>query len=66
MLSTEPEKTKKVVLSDRPLIVEQFHTFEDSLLTSMIHNIGMTASVFYKTPESFLPKISIEAPKRSE
>ena len=65
MLSTEPEKAKKVVLSDRPLIIEKFHTFEDHLLNTMIDNIGSVASVFYKDPESFIPKISIEATKRS-
>lgn len=61
MLSTEPEKAKKVVLSDRPLIVEKFHTFEDNLLNTMVKNIGTIASVFYKDPETFIPKMVIKS-----
>jgi hypothetical protein len=64
MLSTDPEKTKKVVLADRPIIVEESHTFEETLLNNMIENISMVASVFHKTPEQFLPKAVLESARR--
>jgi AP-1 complex subunit beta-1 len=64
MLSTDPEKTKRVVLADRPIIIEETHNFEENLLNSLIDNISMVASVFHKPPEAFLPKSVLESAKR--
>ena len=64
LLSTDTEKTKKVVLSEKPIIHEEVIGFEENLMNSLLNNISMVASVLQKPPESFLPKLVLEGARR--
>ncbi len=56
MLSSEPEKTKAVVLSDKPILRDDSFGFETSFLDEMVENIGMISSLVQKTPGELFTK----------
>jgi vesicle coat complex subunit len=64
LLSTDTEKAKRVVLSEKPIIQEEVVGFEENLMTVLINNISTVASVFHKRPETFLPKLVLEGARR--
>jgi len=64
LLSTDTEKAKRVVLSEKPIIQEEVVGFEENLMNVMINNISTVASVLHKKPESFLPKLVLEGARR--
>lgn len=52
MLSTSPEKTKFVVLSEKPNIADDsYNQYNDDLIASLIDSISSLSSVYHKTPE---------------
>ena len=61
MLSSEPEKTKTVVLSDKPVLRDEGCGFDTGFLDEMVENIGMISSLVQKTPgELFRKEIAID------
>lgn len=60
LLSSDPEKTKKIVLSDRPVLAEDIVSFEPTLLENLVDNMSNVSSVFYKPPETIIPKIVVD------
>ena len=63
-MSTDTEKAKRVVLSEKPIIQEEVVGFEENLMNVMINNISTVASVLHKRPETFLPKLVLEGARR--
>eukprot|EP00357_Protocruzia_adherens_P001477 CAMPEP_0115019144 /NCGR_PEP_ID=MMETSP0216-20121206/29252_1 /TAXON_ID=223996 /ORGANISM="Protocruzia adherens, Strain Boccale" /LENGTH=911 /DNA_ID=CAMNT_0002390525 /DNA_START=118 /DNA_END=2853 /DNA_ORIENTATION=- len=57
LLSTEPDLTKQVVLSEKPTIHDDSYTLDSILLDKLIENIGTLSSVYHKAPETFVSKI---------
>jgi len=67
LLFTDPEAAKSVVLGEKPLISDSTTKLEDSLLEELISNISTLASVYHKTPESFVSKMKdIQKPKKEK
>ena len=58
MLSSEPEKTKIVVLSDKPILRDDTFSFETSFLDEMIENLALVSSLVQKTPSELFKKES--------
>jgi AP-1 complex subunit beta-1 len=57
LLSADPAAAKAVVLGEKPLISDTSNKLDDALLRNLISNIGSLASVYHKTPESFVAKL---------
>ena len=55
MLSSEPEKTKRVVLSEKPDIKYAETNYEDNFVEGMIKNLGLVSTVFHLPGESICP-----------
>ena len=51
MLSTEPEKTRKIVLSEKPAMKEEVFKYDDKFLNTMISNLAKVSSTFHKVPQ---------------
>ena len=52
MLSTSPQKTKFVVLGEKPHIADDsYNTYDEVLVDSLIEQISSLSSVYHKTPE---------------
>lgn len=45
MLSSDPEKTKQAVLSDKPVIIMEIPSFDTNFLDTMISNLALVSSV---------------------
>ena len=58
------ELAKKVVLNDKPPISEDSGIVEPELLEKLIQNMSFVASIYYKAPESFVPKIRAKINER--
>ena len=56
MLSSEPEKTKVVVLSDKPILRDDTFSFESGFLDEMIENLALISSLVQKTPSELFKK----------
>jgi len=56
MLSSEPEKTKIVVLSDKPILRDDTFSFESGFLDEMIENLALISSLVQKTPSELFKK----------
>jgi len=57
MLSDNPEEAKKIILCEKPTISEDQGHIEPALLDTLIDNISMLSSVYYKPPDTFVRKI---------
>lgn len=57
MLSEDPEEAKNIILCEKPAISEDSGHLEPQLLDTLIDNISMMSSIYYKTPETFVKKI---------
>ncbi len=71
MLSTSPENTKFVVLSEKPNIADDsYNQYDESLISSLIDQISTLSSVYHKTPEELAimqRRVPIpQAPKKEE
>ena len=52
MLSTSPQKTKFVVLSEKPQISEDsYNLYDDVFVEKLLDQISTLSSVYHKTPE---------------
>lgn len=51
-------------MAERPPISEDAGNVEPELLESLLENVGTLASVYYKKPEHFVPKIKQKANER--
>lgn len=51
MLSTEPEKTRRIVLSEKPAMKEDVFRYDSKFLNVMICNLAKVSSTFHKNPE---------------
>ena len=52
MLSTSPQKTKYVVLGEKPHISEDsYNQYDDDLVNTLLQQISTLSSVYHKTPE---------------
>jgi hypothetical protein len=49
MLSTDPEKTKELILATKPAIKENFEQIDPNFLSEMINLLGFFTSVIHKT-----------------
>ncbi|KAF2436059.1 putative AP-1 adaptor complex subunit beta [Tothia fuscella] len=54
LLSSDPEITKNVVLSDKPPITSTIQSLPPALLDTLINELSTLASVYHKPPETFL------------
>ncbi len=57
MLSENPEEAKNIILCEKPVITEDSGHFEPQLLDTLVDNISMMSSIYYKPPETFVKKI---------
>lgn len=57
MLSENPEEAKNIILCEKPTISEDAGHLEAGLLDTLIDNISMLSSVYYKPPEAFAKRI---------
>ena len=55
---------KSIVFAERPPISEDVGNLDTELLDSLLENLGTLASVYYKKPEHFVPKIKQKANER--
>jgi len=46
MLSTDPQKTRNIVLCPKPAIEERTEVYEDAFLQNMIDTLGCVSSVY--------------------
>ncbi len=51
MLSTEPEKTRNLVLSEKPAMREEVFRYDSKFLNVMISNLAKVSSTFHKMPQ---------------
>lgn len=51
MLSTEPEKTRKIVFSEKPALREEIFKYDAQFLNKMINNLAKVSSTFHKAPQ---------------
>ena len=51
MLSTEPEKTRKIVLSDKPQMKEDVFKYDEKFLAAMLTNLAKVSTTFHKFPQ---------------
>jgi len=65
LLSTDPEAAKAVVLGQQPLISGAASGLDENTLQELIGNLSTLASVYHKTPESFVKKIAKRAARES-
>ena len=54
LLSSDPQVTKGVVLSERPPIVTTIQSLPPALLDELLLELSTLASVYHKPPEAFL------------
>lgn len=54
LLSSDPEITKNVVLSEKPPITTTIQSLPPALLETLIGELSTLASVYHKPPETFL------------
>lgn len=55
LLSADPEKTKEVVLSEKPNIAEDsYNTYSGEFVDKLIDQISSLSSIFHKTPEELI------------
>ena len=54
LLSSDPQITKSVVLSEKPPITSTIQSLPAGLLETLINELSTLASVYHKPPESFL------------
>jgi len=68
MLSADPEKTKQVVLSEKPHISEDsYNTYDDDFVERLIEQISTLSSVYHKTPEAMQAAIKkLQSAKKEE
>ncbi|GBG29232.1 AP-1 complex subunit beta [Hondaea fermentalgiana] len=59
LLSTDPEAAKRVVLSDKPVIVDDSSQLEPALLDLLVENIATLASIYHKPPSAFVKRTRI-------
>ena len=57
LLSTDPEAAKRVVLAERPIIMDDTNTLEGSLLDELLQNMSTLASVYHKPASTFVQTI---------
>jgi hypothetical protein len=50
MLSTEPEKTRKLVLSEKPAMKEEVFKYDSKFLSTMLTHLAKVSSTFHKLP----------------
>ena len=51
MLSQDPEAAKQIILCEKPPIKEDEGNLNSKLRDTLINNLSMLSSVYYKTPE---------------
>ena len=56
LLSTDPEKTKQVVLGDKPQIRFESTLLEMELLEKLVPQISLVSSVYHRLPHTFLTR----------
>ncbi|OII76433.1 AP-2 complex beta subunit protein [Cryptosporidium andersoni] len=54
LLSSNPENTRRVILSHKPTITTQSFDLEPYLLKELLGQIGLTSSVYHKIPSLFV------------
>ena len=64
LLAGDLDYARSIVLAERPQISEDSGNVETELLDSLLENTGTLASVYYKKPEHFVPKIKQKANER--
>lgn len=57
MLAENPEEAKNIILCEKPAISQDAGHLEPQLLDTLVGNISMMSSIYYKTPETFVKKI---------
>jgi len=54
LLSADPEKTKEVVLSEKPNIADDsYNTYSEEFVGKLMDQISSVCSIFHQTPEAF-------------
>lgn len=64
LLTGDIEFAKSIVFAERPPITEDSGNLEVELLEPLLENVSMLASIYYKKPEHFVPKIKQKANER--
>lgn len=57
MLSMDPQTAKQIILCEKPAMSDQQNNLDPSVRDTLLKNMSMLSSVFYKTPEQFVKKI---------
>merc|ERR1712232_1444602 len=61
LLSTNPESTKHVVLGDKPSIRDDSQILERNTLDKLISDLSLMSSVYHKSPDEFITRVSTNA-----
>lgn len=64
LLAEDIDYARSIVFAERPPISEDVGNLEPELLDSLLDNLGTLASIYYKKPEHFVPKIKQKANER--
>lgn len=64
LLAGDLDFAKSIVFGERPPISEDSGNLEPDLLESLLENLSMLSSIYYKKPEHFVPKIKQKANER--
>jgi len=59
LLSTDPEAAKRVVLAEKPVIVDDSAQLEPALLDLLVENIATLASIYHKPASAFVKRTRI-------
>jgi AP-1 complex subunit beta-1 len=57
MLSSDPEAAKQIILCEKPPITEDEGNLDSKVRETLLCNLSMLSSVYYKTPEQFVKRI---------
>jgi AP-1 complex subunit beta-1 len=57
MLSSDPEAAKQIILCEKPPITEDEGNLDLKVRETLLCNLSMLSSVYYKTPEQFVKRI---------
>lgn len=64
LLAGDLDYARGIVFAERPPISENVGNVEPELLDALLDNLGTLASVYYRRPEHFVPKIKQKANER--
>ena len=66
LLASDPEKAKRVVMCERPVIIEEAGNMDPSLLDKLLEQLGTLASIYHKNLDAGIGKVRERAMQGKE